>query len=416
MPIIDIDRLSNEQRIRLFTYVTEEKGITYEQLGISKASGWRYKKGLREIPKEVMEKVLEFLAPDEIARIIYGKKIEKADINDLLKVINTAVEDPQFRSLLFMMLNRFLGEYVRQNSNSYVVTEEDLKLFEKVLEQKSRATKDERLRNIRYAMRDLGFTLSPESLKEYIIELAAEEGPHVARHRANTLKLFIKEVVMTRNPVLGQILYNSFKVPKVEYKYSPPPLSLELLKRVFQSIEHLGAKTFFLILAETGLRVGEVYSLTVEQVDLENGIIKLMKSSATKRAYISFLHGETIKWIKENYLPFREDFISKYERVVRQIGGDVEKWKRKFFPFQLADLRSEIKEAMRKVGKEFRLYDLRSFFASYMVKAGVSPFIINVLQGRVAPGQFKILQQHYFVISDIELKKIYEEKAPKLLS
>ncbi|WP_258712505.1 hypothetical protein [Stygiolobus caldivivus] len=36
--------------------------------------------------------------------------------------------------------------------------------------------------------------------------------------------------------------------------------------------------------------MGEVYSLSVEQVDLENGIIKLMKNSATKRAYISFLH------------------------------------------------------------------------------------------------------------------------------
>ncbi|BBG25028.1 hypothetical protein IC006_2362 [Sulfuracidifex tepidarius] len=293
MALIDIDKLTNEQKIRLFTYATEEKGITYEQLGISKASGWRYKKGLREIPKEVIEKVLQFLAPDEIARIIYGKKIEKADINDLLKVINTAVEDPQFRSLLFMMLNRFLGEYVRQNTNSYVVTEEDLKLFEKILEQKSKATRDERLRHIKYAMRDLGFSLSPESLKEYILELMTEEGPNVARHRANTLKLFIKEVVASRNPILGQILYNSFRVPKVDYKYSPPPLSLEILKNIFQLIGHLGAKTFFLILAETGLRVGEVYSLSVEQVDLENGIIKLMKNSATKRAYISFLHKET---------------------------------------------------------------------------------------------------------------------------
>jgi hypothetical protein len=146
MPILDIDKLTNEQKIRLFVYVTEEKGITYEQLGISKATGWRYKKGLREIPKEVMEKVLSFLEPDEIARVVYGKKIEIADINDLLKVINTAVEDPQFRSLLLMMLNRFLGEYVKQNTNSYVVTEEDLKLFEKILEQKSNATKEERIR------------------------------------------------------------------------------------------------------------------------------------------------------------------------------------------------------------------------------------------------------------------------------
>ncbi|MGC9135222.1 MAG: integrase, partial [Caldisphaera sp.] len=88
----------------------------------------------------------------------------------------------------------------------------------------------------------------------------------------------------------------------------------------------------------------------------------------------------------------------------------------KFFPFQLADLRSEIKEGMRRIGKEFRLYNLRSFFASYMAKARVSPFIINVLQERMSPGQFKILQQRYFIISDIEMKKIYEEKAPKLLN
>ncbi|BCU68601.1 hypothetical protein HS7_20380 [Sulfolobales archaeon HS-7] len=133
--------------------------------GISKATGWRYKKGLRETPKEFLEKVLQFLAPDEIARIVYGKKIEKADINDLLKVVNTAVEDPQFRSLLFMMLNRFLRDYVRQNTNSYVVTEEDLKLFDKILEQKSKATREERLRHIKYAMRDFGFSLSLDSVQ-----------------------------------------------------------------------------------------------------------------------------------------------------------------------------------------------------------------------------------------------------------
>ena len=80
-----------------------------------------------------------------------------------------------------------------------MVTEEDLKLFEKILEQKSKATREERLRHIKYVMRDLGFSLSPDSLKEYILELA-EEGQNVARHRANTLKLFIKEVVMTRTP------------------------------------------------------------------------------------------------------------------------------------------------------------------------------------------------------------------------
>jgi intergrase/recombinase len=71
---------------------------------------------------------------------------------------------------------------------------------------------------------------------------------------------------------------------------------------------------------------------------------------------------------------------------------------------------------MRKVlGKEFRLYDLRSFFASYLIKNGVSPMIVNILQGRAPPAQFQILQNHYFVMSEIELQKIFDEKGSKLL-
>lgn len=58
---------------------------------------------------------------------------------------------------------------------------------------------------------------------------------------------------------------------------------------------------------------------------------------------------------------------------------------------------------------------LRSFFASYMIKQGASPMIVNLLQGRVPPQQFRILQDHYFVISDIELQQYYEKYAPRLL-
>ncbi|BFI76245.1 hypothetical protein YN1HA_23430 [Sulfurisphaera ohwakuensis] len=57
-----------------------------------------------------------------------------------------------------------------------------------------------------------------------------------------------------------------------------------------------------MILAETGLRVGEVLSLKIDQIDIEHRIIKIMKESETKRAYISFLHQNTAKWLKEVYL------------------------------------------------------------------------------------------------------------------
>jgi len=127
--------------------------------------------------------------------------------------------------------------------------------------------------------------------------------------------------------------------------------------------------------------------------------------------------------LKEVYLPYREDFVRKYENSLRKLieanpdqNIDIEAWKNKLFPFKEDNIRFEIKQAMKKVlGREFRLYDLRSFFASYMVKQGVSPLIINLLQGRAPPQQFQILQNHYFVISDIELQQYYEKYAPKLL-
>jgi len=41
--------------------------------------------------------------------------------------------------------------------------------------------------------------------------------------------------------------------------------------------------------------------------------------------------------------------------------------------------------------------------------------IVNILQGRAAPGQFKILQEHYLPITTEELREVYEKYAPKLL-
>jgi integrase len=356
------------------------------------------------------------LPQDELSDAIYGLKVVEVDATTALSVVVKAMKDEKFRNFFVSILYQYLGDYLKSASSTYIVTEEDVKRFEKLLQGKSKSTIDMRMRYLRLALTQLGYELSPDGIRDLIAELS-EDSSNIARHTANSLKLFIKTVIKEKNLQLAQLLYNSFEVPKSKYKYKPQPLTLETLRRIFDNVDHLGAKAFFLLLSESGLRVGEVYSLKMNQIDLENRIIKVMKESETKRAYISFIHTETRKWLREVYLPYREEFVRTYEFAVRQIGADVEAWKQKLFPFQLADLRSSIKEGMRKVlGKEFRLYDLRSFFASYLIKNGVSPMIVNILQGRAPPAQFQILQNHYFVVSEIELQKIFDEKGPKLLS
>jgi len=416
MTKIDINKLDSEQKIRILKKVTEKYGLSYvaQKLGVDRSTLYRYISGkVKKVPDDAITVAAEMLNLEELSDALYGFKTVDVDPTTALSVVIKALRDEGFRNFFLTLLYQYMGDYLRTTTNTYIVSEEDVKKFEMSISNKSKSTKDMRLRYLRRALAELGYELSPDGIREVI---AGAETPNIARHTANSLKLFIKTVVREKNPALAHLLYSSFTVPKGKYKHRPENLSVEALKKVFNAIEHPGAKAYFLLLCETGLRTGEVYSITMNQLDLEHRIIRLMKESETKRAYITFVHPETANWLREVYLPYRAEFIRKYENAVRQIGQDVEKWKEKLFPFQLSDMRASIREAMRKaLEKEFRLYDVRSFWASYMLKQGVSPMIINLLQGRAPPEQFKILQQHYFVISDIELQQIFDKYAPKLL-
>lgn len=376
-----------------------------------------------EPPDEIVNEVMKALPVDEVVKIVHGIDYSDVTPSDILRVMVKASKDPSFRNIFLFFLHKYFGDLIKETAKEYIVTQEDIQLFEKLLkETKSTKTAKDRLNYLKRALADLGNTLTPEGLKEYILDLMAESNGK-AEHTVKALKLFIKEVVKLRDPALARLLYDSFKTPRGKTKYRPMNLSIDILKRIFNNIQDIGAKAFFLVLAETGLRTGEVLSLTVEQVDLEHRVIKLMKENETKRAYITFLHENTAKWLKEVYLPYREDFVSRYLENVKKLaeanpeqGIDVTLWFNKFFPFRDDSLRFDIKNAMKRVlGREFRLYDLRSFFASYMIKQGVSPMVVNILQGRVPPQQFRILQEHYFVISEEELRYAYEKHAPRIL-
>ncbi|MFP3234421.1 MAG: site-specific integrase [Sulfolobaceae archaeon] len=431
MAVIDVSKLSKEQRIKLLEKAKEKLGMNKleEITGRSRKQLYLYLRGFDErgkeiiIPDNVIEKITQALPVDQIYEVLHGFNPREVTINDAIAVITRAVQDPGFRNIFFMLLDKELGEYMKEHSDSYLVTKDDIELFEKIVKnEKSKITAQERVNYLKRALADLGYELTPTKLKEYILDLS-EESKGRAEHTAKALKLFIKEVVKTKSPRIARELYESFKTPKTKPSHKPYVPDITTVKQIFNNIKDLGAKAFFLLLAETGLRVGEVLSIKLEQVDFEHRIIHIIKISETKRAYITFLHESTAKWIKEVYLPYREEFIKKYESSLRKLaeanpaqGINVEEWKTKLFPFREANLRVEIKEAMKKVlGKEFRLYNMRAFFTSYMIKQKVPGTIVNLLQGRASPQQFKIMEENYFVISEIELQEWYDKYAPKLL-
>ncbi len=88
---------------------------------------------------------------------------------------------------------------------SILVTEDMIRRFEKLISDRAKKTKEDRIRYLRRALKELDFELNPDKIQEYLMELR-EESEHRAHYVAVSLKLFIKLII--KDP----LLYNSVKI------------------------------------------------------------------------------------------------------------------------------------------------------------------------------------------------------------
>jgi integrase len=195
--------------------------------------------------------------------------------------------------------------------------------------------------------------------------------------------------------------------------------TLEQLRQVWQNLPTIESKFYFGLLAETGLRPGEPFLLSIDDLDLEHGMLRVGKVTATKRAFVAFLRPEVVDWIKREYLPLRDTWVEGMGRAwsaSNLFAQDViENAKRRLIPFDQSRLRREIKETARQVlGRDFELYELRKFFATYMISQGVPESIVNTLQGRAPPSEFRVLVEHYWSPRHEELRQWYIKFAPRV--
>jgi len=416
---INLDRIPQGARLRIFEYVRGVKGVKPRDVGVTPSYFYKIRRGVKPVSDKLLVKLLEYLSLDELRELIgpsvkarelivsENGRLDYTTIVEILRIIEgESRKDPFLKSLIIDMARRWLEE-ARDLIHAYTIKPEHVEKFKRLISDRGRDTIDQHLRYLNRALRDLNFELSPDRLQEYMLELREREGENVARHTSKALKLFIKLVI--KDPVL----YNSFKVIRSRRVSSRIPLTLEQVRSIARNIHHLGAKAYFVLLAETGLRPGEVLSLTLDQVDLNDRTIRPLRAGETKRAYVSFFSEKTKDFLTKEYLPFREEFVNRYEVALRNLGYDnayIGHWRRKLFPFKDYELRQEIYRASEKaIGRQIRLYDLRAFFASYMSLRGVPGQIIDLLQGRVPPKEFEVLQRHYLAISIGQLREIYDK-------
>jgi integrase len=417
--LVDFKSLGDEVRFKIFDYLWG-KGVGSSELGIDPTYANKIKNRRARVSDALLERMLRMLSVDEFAMLVGSstaqQMLQQPTIREPQSLGEAAIALEQHVRALELVLERYpqlsniayqkLVELLKSRVRGYsvTVTREHIEAFEKLLKSKAPKTRVERLRYLRRALEDLGWELSAERLQEYIAELS-EESPSVAQHTAKALKLFIKHVLRDPN------LYNAFKTPKVEYGLTAEPLTLEEVRAVARAIDWPPAKAYFALLAETGLRPGEVLNARVQDLDLNERMLKIMKANnTTKRSYIAFFSVKLRDYLREEYLPYRDEFIEVREASVRNLLKEgVGEWRNLLFPFKDSALRAAIYDAMdRALGRRFRLYDLRAFFASYMSLKGVPGQIIDLLQGRVPPREYEILVRHYLVVNIRELRDVYD--------
>ena len=305
--LLDIGQINDEQRVLIFRYLDGNGKIKPSNLGITPRYMSMLRHGNAKISDSILCKLLEYLTPEELHSLLRGWVPERrATLADALRVIATAREDADFREQFLALLNRYLGEYIQSMGRVWHVTESDIEAFIKAkrLKGNSEKTIRDEVHYIRLALAEMDWTLSPESIQEYLASLADE--PYVLKHTTYSLKSFLKTVLKPRDPALFMSLYSVFTVhrPKNRSKVKLP--TIDELKQILANIPSIEAKAYFIILAEAGLRPGEPFLATMDDVDFEHGMMRIGKITETKRAFVAFLQPKTIEFLKSHYLPRRD--------------------------------------------------------------------------------------------------------------
>jgi integrase len=420
--LININKIGNEERVKIINYVMERKGVRARDLEVTINLISMIRSGKRRVTEDLLCRALKFLSHEELAKLL-GQipEVEPASIGDLVRVIARARADPEYRDLLLSYLDRYLGDYVRSIGREWAVTEQDIEDFVKAkrIEGVTEKTLRDYVHYLREMLAELNWVLTPDSIREYLAELKEEGEEHVLHHVTTALKSLLKTILEPKDPYLFGLLYHAFKTYKAKSNNRIRLPSVEQLRQIWQNLPTIESKFYFALLAETGLRPGEPFLLTIDDLDLEHGMLHIGKVTPTKRAFITFLRPESLNWIKSVYLPHRKAWVEGMAKAweasnlfSREV---IENAKRKLIPFDQGRLRREIKDTARQVlGREFELYELRKFFATFMLMQGVPESIVNILQGRAPPSEYRVLVEHYFTPKHEELRRWYLQYAPRI--
>jgi len=186
------------------------------------------------------------------------------------------------------------------------------------------------------------------------------------------------------------------KMPRNTARTVEEVLDREIIKKILLYMPIHG-KALFLLLASSGMRLGEVLKLELDDIDLTTTppkIVVRQEYTKTEEGRITFMSSEAAEALRE-WLKVRDKYIAQARNknrglVSKGIGKEKELEDRRVFPFSANIAYSLWVKALEKAGfngrdkstgrKKYRIHGLRKFFRSQLGLA-VGSDIAEVLMG-----------------------------------
>jgi integrase len=202
--------------------------------------------------------------------------------------------------------------------------------------------------------------VTPLMVDEYLAKRATERQPASVNKESQLLHHLFKKAMEWGKAIENPVTHvRPLRVNNQRLRY----LSYEEIGRLLSAADDI-LRPMVLVALHTGLRRGEQFSLTWQDIDFRLGVLRVLHTKNGERREIPMSH--TLR--------------DTLERLPRRLGAD------HVFPGRtgrgMANIRGRFHRALREAGIEgFRWHDLRHTFASHLVMAGANITSVKELMG-----------------------------------
>lgn len=198
----------------------------------------------------------------------------------------------------------------------------------------------------------------------------------------NAIKLFFKRIANIH------INLEELERPKKQFKL-PVVLSLDEVERVLNSIANVKHKCMLTLIYSCGLRVGELISLKIEDIDSQRMVIHIKQAKGSKDRIVP-LAPSALKLLRTYYQLYRP---KKYLFN----GSDS-------YQYSRSSIQSVFRAAVKRanIRKKCTLHTLRHSYATHLLESGVNLRYIQELLGHNSPKTTQI----YTHVTSEESRKV----------